>query len=434
MTFQEAEAYIESVPRFTKKRALSNTEELLGRLGHPEEGLKIIHVAGTNGKGSVCAYLESCLRGAGYRTGLFTSPHLVRISERIQIDRVPVSDGEFTRLFERTMQAVRSMEMDGLPHPAYFELLFAMGMLYFSQQKVDFLVMETGLGGRLDATNAVKHPILTVITSISLDHTEYLGSTIPEIAGEKAGIIKKGVPVVYDAFRDRGSSDVIRQKAREMDAPSYAVTEDMITEEQTAGAGIDFALNNRYYDHVHVNVPFFAGYQAQNCAVALTAAAVLRQTQKTAGLTEECLVRAVDQTRWAGRMEQVARDVVVDGAHNPDGIRQFLNTVKQAAASRKVSLLFSAVSDKHYEEMIREICTQARFSSVVTTSAGGDRRVPSEQLAAVFRSYTDCPVFSEDDVEKAYRLALLKRDGGILFCAGSLYLAGAVEEIVRRNA
>lgn len=221
MTYKEAEAYINSVPKFTSKNKPENTMELIRRLGHPERHMKVIHVAGTNGKGSVCAFLSSMLTEGGKRTGLFTSPHLVKINERFQINNEPVSDEIFLDAYERVMKLVEEMQKDGFYHPAYFELLFAIGMVIFEKAQVEYLILETGLGGRLDATNIVEKPVVTVITSISLDHTEILGDTIEEIAGEKAGIIKQGIPIVYDGReKQRRESDSAKGRRRECESGS----------------------------------------------------------------------------------------------------------------------------------------------------------------------------------------------------------------------
>ena len=198
MNYTEAVEYILNVPKFTTKNKPEHTVELLKRLGHPECGMKVIHVAGTNGKGSVCAFLSEMLTLAGKKTALFTSPHLVRINERFQINNVPISDELFLESYQKVQAAIDGMVKDGLPHATYFELLYAVAMVAFQKEKAEYVVLETGLGGRLDATNTIEHPIATVITSISLDHTEILGDTIEKIAGEKAGIIKEGVPVIYD--------------------------------------------------------------------------------------------------------------------------------------------------------------------------------------------------------------------------------------------
>ena len=215
MTYQEAVDYIEETPKFTKKNSLDHTRAFLKRLGSPEDSMKILHVAGTNGKGSVCSFLASILHAAGKSTGLFTSPHLVDINERFVIDEKQVSDEAFLMAFQKVMDCVNEMKEEGYPHPTYFELLFLIGMVIFREAGVEYLVLETGLGGRLDATNSIAHPLVTVLTSISLDHTEYLGHTVAAIAGEKAGIIKEGVPVVYDASC-KEAEEVILARAKEM--------------------------------------------------------------------------------------------------------------------------------------------------------------------------------------------------------------------------
>ena len=197
-SYAQAAAYIEEIPKFTKKHSLDHTREFLKRLGDPALDRKIIHVAGTNGKGSVCAYIKAILTAEGKKTGFFTSPHLVSVNERIEICGKPVDDDAFFRIFEEVYKIAGEMEAEGLGHPSYFEFLFGMGMKAFAASDVEYIILETGLGGRLDATNAVPEPFLTVITSISLDHTDILGDTIEKIAGEKAGIIKKGVPVIFD--------------------------------------------------------------------------------------------------------------------------------------------------------------------------------------------------------------------------------------------
>ncbi len=424
MTYQEAVSYIEEVPKFTTKNKRSNTVELLRQLGHPEEKLKIIHVAGTNGKGSVCAFMSSALQEAGYRVGLFTSPHLIRINERFQINRQDVADDVFTEAFNEVMEAIDRMKENGFFHPTYFEILFAIGMVIFEKEKVDYLVMETGLGGRLDATNAVAHPILCVITSISLDHTEYLGDTIPQIAYEKAGIIKEGVPVVYDG-RDREAEKVILKKAEEKHAKAVPFYMPMAEPERRTDKNIDFVLNNKYYDYKLVTVPFLADYQIVNSSVAMIALRVLDPEKKIA---DDVIIRGIAKTAWKGRMEPVMDGVVLDGAHNADGIAQFLETVKQVQKTRPVSLLFAAVVEKDYEEMIRMICSEVTYDSIVATQIEGYRKVEADEFVQIFRRYTDAPVTAVGDVREAFRTALAQKpEEGMLFCVGSLYLVGEIE-------
>lgn len=437
MTYDEACEYIAGIPRFTKKNLPENTEDLLRRLGHPEEGFRVIHIAGTNGKGSVCAFLESILREAGFRTGLFTSPHLVDVRERFQIGRVPVSKEDFLEAFCEVLSHVQDMVKEGLPHPAYFEFLFAMGMVIFRKEKIDILVMETGLGGRLDATNSVKNPELTVITSISFDHMQYLGNTIAAIAGEKAGIIKKNVPVVADgfpreAFRVEDALEVFRKKAAESEAPLTIVDDRMVSGILHRPDGITYTLKNRYYDGVTVRIPFLADYQVENCATAMTAAAEF--FEKTGGIPLKTVLSGVEKTRWAGRMEAVLPGVILDGAHNDDGIGQFLKTAKRLRKEHRLGLLFTAVSDKDYEGMIRKLSEKDLFSFIVTASVGGPRQVPAEKLAEVFRRYAEVPVRAYGSVREAFSEAMAEKEDGILFCAGSLYLVGEIEALLSARA
>lgn len=435
MTYEEAVEYIENVPKFTKKNGPENTRELIMRIGRPERKMKVIHVAGTNGKGSVCAFLSTMLTGAGKKTALFTSPHLVELTERFQIDGREVTREAFTRAFERVMKVVGEMMEEGFAHPAYFELLFAAGLLIFEEAGAEYLVLETGLGGRLDATNLVEHPIACVLTTISLDHMEYLGDTVAKIAGEKAGIIKEGVPVIYDG-RNPEAEEVIAAQAKRMHAPAYRYDASMTRITGKTDKSIDFILNCRYdnekvsYQDLSVTVPYLAEYQVVNSSLALIALRVIDE-QRMIGDAQA--VEAVRATRWQGRMETVLPGVVFDGAHNDDGIREFIRTVQSVQERRPVSLLFSAVVEKEYEKMIHRICESVKPVSVVVTQIDGARVVPAHTLAEVFRRYTDAPVTEKADVEEAFDEALARRGESMLFCAGSLYLVGELKAILRRR-
>ena len=423
MDYTEAVAYIEETPKFTKKNKPENTWELLERIGHPERRMKVIHVAGTNGKGSVCAFLSSILTHAGYRTGLFTSPHLVNITERFQINGEEVSQECFTWAFEEVKRAVDAMIADGYAHPAYFELLFAAGLLIFQREQVEYLVLETGLGGRLDATNLVEHPIATVLTTISLDHMEYLGDTVAKIAGEKAGIIKEGVPVIFDG-RNPESREVILATAKEKHAPVWEYRQEMCKILDKTDKSIDFLLDCSYDEGngsvLSITVPYLAEYQLVNSSLAVGA---IHMIDPQHVIRDEVIAEGIRSTRWQGRMETVLPGVVLDGAHNADGIKEH----------RSVSLLFSAVVEKEYEKMIAEICESVHPTSIVVTQIDGARVVPAEVLSGVFRKYTDAEIFTEPDVEKAFTQALAKKGDGMLFCAGSLYLVGDIKAILQRK-
>ncbi|MDY4516543.1 MAG: bifunctional folylpolyglutamate synthase/dihydrofolate synthase [Hominisplanchenecus sp.] len=426
MNYTEAVEYILSVPKFTKKNKMENTVELMERLGRPERGMKVIHVAGTNGKGSVCAFLSTMLVKAGKQTGLFTSPHLVKINERFQINNEPVGDEDFLAAYRKVQAAVDAMQKDGFAHPTYFELLFALAMVLFSEKQMEYVVLETGLGGRLDATNMVEKPIATVITSISLDHTEILGDTIEQIAFEKAGIIKPHVPVIYDGHCKQ-AEHVILERAKELDAPAYGLHEDMYEILANTEKSIDFSLNCGYYEHTGVTVPYLAHYQVINSALALLAMDVIDEKRE---ISIETRVSAIGETTWQGRMETVMPGVVFDGAHNADGVREFVRTVQRVQKERRVTLLFSAVMEKDYEKMIQTICEQTSLAHVVVTEIAGDRNVPAQKLAEVFRSYTKAPVAAVPVIADAFAEALKERQDGILFCVGSLYLVGELKGLL----
>ncbi len=429
LNYTEAVEYIYSVPKFTKKNKPSNTRELMDRLGHPERGMKIIHVAGTNGKGSVCAFLASMLHQAGKRTGLFTSPHLVKINERFRIDERDVSDEDFLEAYKKVDAAIREMVRDGFAHPTYFELLFATGMVLFQSAKVEYCVLETGLGGRLDATNTVERPIAVVITSISLDHTEYLGNTIREIAGEKAGIIKPGVPVIYDASRPE-AAEVIRNRADLLGCPSIGLTGDMCEVFLKTDKSIDFSLKFGYYEGAQVTVPFLAEYQVMNSSLALLAMDAVDPGHE---IPLETRIEGIRRTKWQGRMETVMPGVVFDGAHNEDGVAQFVKTVQGLQKDRRIVMLFAAVVEKNFEHMIQTICTQTKLSAVVVTEIPGDRNEPAQELGNIFKRYTDVPVTVVPQIEAAFDEALREKGDGMLFCAGSLYLIGELKSILQRR-
>lgn len=429
MNYTEAVNYIEDVPKFTKKNKPENTLEMIRRLGHPERNMKVIHVAGTNGKGSVCAFLASILQGAGKRTGLFTSPHLVDLTERFQIDGEQVTHEVFTEAFVRVKRVVDEMIADGFAHPAYFELLFGAGLVIFEQAEVEYLVLETGLGGRLDATNLVEHPIAAVLTSISMDHMEYLGNTIEQIASEKAGIIKEGVPVIYDG-RVPEVERVILEEAVRKHAKTYPYYGRMTEILDKTDKSIDFVLDTGYdtKNTMQITVPYLAEYQVVNSSLAVITTHVIDTENK---ISDENIAAGIARTKWQGRMETVLPGVVLDGAHNADGIKEFIRTVQSVEERMEVSLLFSAVADKEYETMIRTICESAEFSHITVTQINGSRIVPADQLAEVFRKYTKAPVTAESDLEKAFDTALAHRAEGMLFCAGSLYLVGSLKAILR---
>ncbi len=430
MNYTEAVDYIETIPKFTVKHPPEHTRELLSRLGNPQEGIKIIHVAGTNGKGSVCAYLNAMLLAGGKKTGLFTSPHLVRINERFQINGEDVSDEQFLNAFLKVEKAAKEYEAEGEGHPSYFETLFLMGMLIFKEAGVEYLVMETGLGGRLDATNVVEKPLACIITSISRDHTEYLGDTLEAIAGEKAGIIKAGVPVIYDASQP-GPASVIAAKAKEMGSPAWPMEPSFYEMKTQSCEGITFTFAYPGGEKAELAIPYVAKYQMMNASLAFYTMHILQDVHD---IPKNVLAEGLSKIKWPCRMEMAAPGVIIDGAHNEDGIAQFVSTAGYFAKENEITILFTAVADKHYHEMIGEICEGIHPSHVVATQIDGSRVVPAEVLAEDFRKAGCTDVCAEPEIGAAYEKALGKKGSGMLFCVGSLYLAGELKAyLAKRN-
>ena len=412
------------------KHPPEHTRELLSRLGNPQEGIKIIHVAGTNGKGSVCAYLNAMLLAGGKKTGLFTSPHLVRINERFQINGEDVSDEQFLDAFLKVEKAAKEYEAEGEGHPSYFETLFLMGMLIFKEAGVEYLVMETGLGGRLDATNVVEKPLACIITSISRDHTEYLGDTLEAIAGEKAGIIKAGVPVIYDASQP-GPASVIAAKAKEMGSPAWPMEPSFYEMKTQSREGITFTFAYPGGEKAELVIPYVAKYQMMNASLAFYTMHILQDVHD---IPKNVLAEGLSKIKWPCRMEMAAPGVIIDGAHNEDGIAQFVSTAGYFAKENEITILFTAVADKHYHEMIGEICEGIHPSHVVATQIDGSRVVPAEVLAEDFRKAGCTDVCAEPEIGAAYEKALGKKGSGMLFCVGSLHLAGELKSyLAKRN-
>lgn len=423
MDYNEICRYLDSLGQFNEGTGVERGRKLLNIIGNPEKELKVIHVAGTNGKGSVCSYIESCLRNEGYKVGLFTSPHLNTIRERIQINRELISKEDFTQYFNKMYTGV-GMNNAGL---AYFDFFFGIAMLYFKEQNVDYVVLETGLGGKLDATNAVERPICSVITAIGLEHTAILGDTLEKIAGEKAGIIKQGVPVVY-TDNEAVVTGVIKQKADMMKSFSYGVTPHQYTIVKNLNGCIDFLIDNEYYsnDCFHLETP--ALYQVENAALALTVCAVLKSTYGVK-LHDENMKTALAYNSWQGRMEKVTDNIYVDGAHNPHGIRRFVQSVDAMyeSSGKKATLLFSVVSDKNFEEMIGILCSSKAFDRIAVTVTGGKRQLDRQYIKEAFNRHTDMDIEVYDNATAAVNAL---KDEDMVFCAGSLYLVADIKSAI----
>lgn len=427
MDYKQAVEYLFGLRRFGKETGAQRAGRALEYLSHPEQPLNIIHVAGTNGKGSVCAYITNILLELGYTVGMFTSPHLVRVNERIRLNGELISDEEFLRLFEKVFQVSEVLKEQGFDGLAFFDFIFVMAVCFYAEKKPDYVVIETGLGGSTDATAALSSKMVSVLTSISLDHTEILGETIGEIAAEKAGIIMKGIPVVYWKSDDV-SARIIEDTAVKCNSMAYLVDEKSFQIHKLDRKQIDFSLKNRYYKNSMFSIYNTAIYQTANAALALEVIALLGQEKNWEAAR---IVSAVGRTHWEGRMEEIEHHIYVDGAHNPDGIRKFLNTAQWMKEGHKMYLLFGAVCEKDYSRMIEEICVMGEFDGFVVTQIPNHRALMLEDMRTEFEKNTDKPVYAIENVHEAYKAAkALLGEDDLLLCAGSLYLVGAIKELI----
>ncbi|WP_440528147.1 bifunctional folylpolyglutamate synthase/dihydrofolate synthase [Simiaoa sp.] len=437
-SYEEAVAYLNDMPRFTVKKDNRDFRWFLKKLGNPEQDLRIIHVAGTNGKGSVCAYMSSILQEAGYRTAVFTSPHLVDMRERFTVNGKMISEEAFLQVY----RAVGDELQEGEEPPEFvlnfYEYLFCMALLCFAEEKPDYCIIETGLGGRLDATNYVDNKLLTVITRISLDHVQYLGDTTAKIAAEKAGILRPGVPVVY-LDGDADASAVICRKASELDAPQIPVSKKDYTFLGFRKKYIDFSLRSEYYNYISLTLHTIARYQMENAALAVRAVEVLFRSTDTeenggrlcagAGCpTVEEIRRGILGCFWQGRMEEVLPEVYVDGAHNDDGIRAFLDTVTEDGHATGRRLLFGVAADKDCRHMIQRVITSGLFDHIAFTHMRTARSLSLEEFRDLLAAYPGhYTMYTEADTALREQLRE-QRPGERLYIAGSLYLVGEIKE------
>lgn len=425
-SYKEAERYILELPKFTTKNDLEDTRLFLKVLGSPEKGKKIIHVAGTNGKGSVCAYLSSVLQKAGISWGMFTSPHLVSMRERFVINGKTVSEEDFLEAFLVVMGEVKRLATTY--HPTFFELLFFMAMALFEKYDVEYVILETGLGGRLDATNVVEEKKLCIITSIGYDHMEYLGETLPLIAGEKAGIMRPGVPVIYPD-RQEEVTRVIEEYAKKIGAETFPLGKTAIKEINIGHKTIDFSLHLHYYDYIGFTVSTSALYQVENASLAASAIARLGDER----ITVSALKDGIREMVWEGRMEEILPSVYLDGAHNGDGIFAFLETVKRHPCTGKRALLYSSVRDKQYTQAAALLAQAGLFDEICLVQMQGERALPLTELTDSFRQYTGFDRKAYERLDTALsELIAHKKDGDEVYIVGSLYLAGEVKALLRR--
>lgn len=430
MTYEEAMEYISNIGMFGSNYGLERTYRLLELLGNPQKKLKLIHIAGTNGKGSTTSMISKVLRGMGFKVGMYTSPYLEVFEERIQINGVNIPKYKLIENLETVKLAVNKVIEEGYEHPTEFEIITVLMFLYFYNEKVDYGVIEVGLGGRLDSTNVII-PKVSVITSISMDHINILGNTIEEIAKEKSGIIKANVPVILYpqkkevediiiSIANKNKSEVYNVKTN--DGKLNGIDYDNITQNvQVEG------LNGTY----NINLPLLGTHQIINLCVAIKAIEVLCQVEKIQ-CNKEVIEESLKDVKWIGRLETLNRNplIVIDGAHNIDGIMALKNNIKKYFKYNKMYLLLGILADKQVKEMIKEIAPMAERIFALTPHS--DRAELSEDLKKEIEKINS-NVEAFDNYNEAINEALkLAKDDDLILVSGSLYMIGDMRKIITK--
>lgn len=420
MTYRETLDYIHNINWSFCKPGLERISALCEGLGHPERELTVIHVGGTNGKGSVCSMLDSILRASGRRVGLYTSPYIRRFNERIAVDGKPIEDGALIELTELVRPIADAMT----DKPTEFELITAIAFEHFRREGCDVVILEVGLGGRLDSTNVIASPLLSIITGIDFDHTVLLGNTLEEIAAEKAGIVKPGRPCLFGG-EDGAALRTVKRIAEEkgarfdrVDPASYCMKETSLE-----GTLLDFK------ELRDLRLSLLGVWQPQNAATVLTALEILRDEGLT--VSEDAIREGLLRVRWPARFELMRRDPVVicDGGHNPQGIAGAVESIKRYFPSQRVVLLMGVMEDKAHGEMVTRLCEVAHC--VFTVKPSNPRAMAADALAAEFEEHgvraTACADCS-DAVSLAKRTA--KDEERPLICLGSLYLYNEIADLI----
>lgn len=417
--------------RFGMVLGLDRMEELLRRLGNPQDDLKVIHVAGTNGKGSVSKYLEEGLSACGYKMGLYTSPYIETFNERIRYDGADISDEDLEYYGQKVVSAAEAMVADGLDSPTEFEVVTAIAFLYFAGRQADITILEVGLGGIGDSTNVVKSPLASVITSISYDHMAQLGSSLAEIAVNKAGIIKTGCPVIANVPQ-RDAAKIIARKAYAMGSRLYDISgiRAAVSDETPFSQKVSMELYEKSYSDVEISM--VGRHQAENLKTALATLEILRKSGAVK-LDREALYEGLKRARQPGRFEVISEDplVIIDGAHNEAGAQALQETMAQHFAGKKILLVAGILADKEIDSIVKFLTKIT--DHIIVTEPDNPRKLAAEKLA---EHVADFGVAAEavSDVEAVVHRAKELADGyDVILFAGSLYLIGDVRRLWRNE-
>ena len=417
--------------RFGMVLGLDRIEELLRRLGNPQDDLKVIHVAGTNGKGSVSKYLEEGLSACGYKMGLYTSPYIETFNERIRYDGADISDEDLEYYGQKVVSAAEAMVADGLDSPTEFEVVTAIAFLYFAGRQADITILEVGLGGIGDSTNVVKSPLASVITSISYDHMAQLGSSLAEIAVNKAGIIKTGCPVIANVPQ-RDAAKIIARKAYAMGSRLYDISgiRAAVSDETPFSQKVSMELYEKSYSDVEISM--VGRHQAENLKTALATLEILRKSGAVK-LDREALYEGLKRARQPGRFEVISEDplVIIDGAHNEAGAQALQETMAQHFAGKKILLVAGILADKEIDSIVKFLTKIT--DHIIVTEPDNPRKLAAEKLAEHVAEF-GVAAEAVSDVEAAVHRAKELADGyDVILFAGSLYLIGDVRRLWRNE-
>lgn len=426
MNYRESRVYIDEAQRYGSVLGLDNMREMLNRLGNPQDSLKFIHVAGTNGKGSVLAYIATVLKCAGYRVGRYVSPPIYTYLERMEINGSAVSEEAFAEHLTAVAEVIAKMTAEGLPHPTPFEIETAVAFLYFKAENCDIVALETGLGGLLDATNLITTTVLAVITSISMDHMAFLGNTLYDIARNKAGIIKPGCRVVT-AKQKSEAMEAVEKACRRCGAPMYVADSREAHVKKSGYAGQVFEYHGEIYE-----IQMAGLYQIENAVVALQALEVLQGLGFP--VSEEQIREGMSQTQWGGRFTVLAKEPVfiIDGAHNPDAAVKLEESIQEYFPGKNIYYIMGVFKDKEYEKVAQITAGYAREIYTIATPRN-ERALPAEDLARVVKKYNSRvwpKATLQEAVDAAYEKAG-KED--VIIAFGSLSFLGEITRIVKRR-
>ena len=402
------------------KLGLQNIKILMEKLGNPQDKLKVIHIAGTNGKGSCTSFVNSVLVSQGYKVGMFTSPSIYNFEERIRINNKNIPEDKLIELMNEVRNVANTLEV----FPADFELITAVSLLYFYREKCDFAIMEVGLGGRLDATNVIERPLITMITSISFDHQQFLGNTISEIALEKAGIIKKGIPLILYA-QSSEIMETINKVAKEKN--SKVIVNDL--------SKIDILENNKsgqvinYKNFKNLKINLLGSHQVNNATISLELLIELRSMGFD--ISDESIYKGFSTVSWPCRFELVSKkpDFILDGAHNIDGVEKFISNMNFYYKNTKKIAIFGVLEDKDYNEMLEKIIPC--FDVFLTVRPDSDRAMNASDLREKIRCLTDKEVYSFEDYQEAIDKSFsISNKDDVISAFGSLYFVGEVRKLL----